>query len=124
MTPSLTLVLLVDDDPDQLYLRGRLFELQGYRVATARSAQEALAAFTAQPAALVLMDLRLPGFDDGRSLIRSLKALSPHVRIVVLSGCADELAEAPEARLVEECLRKPVRSEILFRTIKRVANGA
>lgn len=118
------LVLLVDDDEDQLGLRRLHFERHKYRVLTAKTAQEAVTLFSAHPADVVLMDLRLPKPEDGRRLIRRLREMSPSVRIVVLSGCPEDLSASPEAALVDHCLRKPARSETVLRTVKRLAGGA
>jgi CheY-like chemotaxis protein len=120
----MTRVLLVDDDPDQLKLRQMNLELQGYRVAAAESVEAAIVAVTTDHPDIVLMDLHLPGLDQGRELIRRLKAIAPDVHIVVLSGCPEELDAFPETRMVDRCLRKPVRSEQLVRAVKRLAAGS
>jgi CheY-like chemotaxis protein len=116
-------VLLVDDDRDQLALRRMAFERSGFEVATATSPEEALTAFMALPAEVVLMDLRLPKVEDGRALIRTLRERSPSVRIVVLSGSPEDLAMSPEIGLVDGCLRKPVRSATMLRKVREVAAG-
>lgn len=120
----MVLILLVDDDRDQLGLRRMNFERHGYRVATAETSEQAVAEFAAQPADVVLMDLCLPRMEDGRELIRRLRDMSPAVRIVVLSGCPEDLSLSPEAEMVDHCFRKPVRSETVLRTVKRLAGGA
>jgi hypothetical protein len=48
----------------------------------------------------------------------------PEARIVVLSGCCDDLAGTPEAARVAATLPKPVRSESLLSTLRRLAAGA
>ena len=120
----MTLVLLVDDDRDQLALRRMVFERSGFAVATAMSPDEAVSVFTEKPAEVVLMDLRLPDLAGGRLLIRRIRELSPSVRIVILSGSPEDLLATPELGLVDSCLRKPVRSEQVMRTVRNLARGA
>ncbi len=119
----MSFVLLVDDDTDQLQLRRILFERDGHRVASACGAAEALRLFTDHPVDLVLMDLCLPRADDGRALIRKLRELSTTVRIMVLSGWPHDLQDAPEAKLIDGCLRKPVRSAQVLRAVKRISGS-
>lgn len=120
----MTRLLLVDDDAEQLKLRKMNLELQGYRVATAATVEAAVRAVATGRPDVVLMDLHLPGLDEGRELIRRLKSLAPEVHIVVLSGSPEELDPFPETRMVDRRLRKPVRSEHLIRTVRRLSGGA
>ncbi len=111
----------MDDDPDQLEIRQLIMEQAGHRVVTAPSAAKALAAFDAGAFDVILMDLRLPHAEDGLLLIRRLRSRSGEVRILVLSGWPDDLRNQPEAKLVDEFLRKPIRTAHLLKIIGRVA---
>ncbi|HBY62829.1 MAG TPA: hypothetical protein DEH78_23645 [Solibacterales bacterium] len=110
-------ILLVDDDPDQLSIRGLLLEREGHCVELAASAAQAEEALLRATPGLVLMDLRIPTSADGLALIRAIHAHSAQVPIVVLSGWMDDLNKAPESRLVSTCLRKPARSERVLRIV-------
>jgi CheY-like chemotaxis protein len=114
-------VLLVEDDPAQLVTRRLLLERKGHTVACAATREEALERFREVQPETVVMDLRLPKAEDGRALIRKLRSLSKSVRIVVLSGWPEDLESAAESRLVNQVLRKPVRSEALFKALTRLA---
>jgi CheY-like chemotaxis protein len=117
----MTAILLVDDDRAQLDIRGEAFRQAGHRVAVAATAEEAVAAFQADPSAVVLMDLHLPTVEDGCSLIRRLHEVSPSARIVLLSGFPGNFRHLPEAALVRQVLQKPVRSERLLGILRKMA---
>jgi CheY-like chemotaxis protein len=117
----MTAILLVDDDRAQLDIRGEAFRQAGHRVAVAATAEEAVAAFQADPSAVVLMDLHLPTVEDGCSLIRRLHEVSPSARIVLLSGFTGNFRHLPEAALVRQVLQKPVRSERILGILRKMA---
>jgi len=117
----MTRVLVVDDDPDQVEIRKLLLERSGYEVDTAVSAEEALRLLSQSPPRLVVMDLRLPRAEDGQTLIRTIRELSPATRILVLTGWSSDLSAMPEMSMVDRCLRKPVRSVELLNLIDKLA---
>jgi DNA-binding response OmpR family regulator len=90
-------------------------------VTTASDAASALAAFDSFRPEVVVTDLRLPRTEDGLKLIRDLRNRDAQVRILVLTGWPADFFELPESRLVDQFLRKPVRSGQLLRLIDRVA---
>jgi DNA-binding response OmpR family regulator len=109
-------LLVVDDDPAGLEIRKLILERRGHTVITAGDAAGARAAFQASAPETVILDLRLPRTEDGIALIREFRAATPSVRIVVLSGATD-LEGREEAKLVDQILIKPVRSERLLDAI-------
>lgn len=116
-------LLLIDDDALQLDVRRRLLERAGHSVTTAATAGEALEALAAHAPDCILMDLRLPDAADGRALLRAFKSTEPGIPVIVLTGMPQDLESAPERPLAQALLRKPVRSESLLSTIRRVAVG-
>jgi CheY-like chemotaxis protein len=113
-------VLVVDDDPDILEIVTLLLDVNGYGVATDTDARRALQRVQdgLRPA-LMLVDLRMPGF-DGAELIRSIRgdpALSD-IPIVILSG---EIHGLQESALlgIEGYLSKPVELDDLLSTVSR-----
>jgi len=88
-------LLLVDDSESHCWALRRAFERRGYTVRAAHSAPDASRLLQDWYPDYAVVDLRLPG-PTGLTLIPKLKAASPLVRIVVLTGYAS-IATAVEA---------------------------
>ena len=85
-------VLLVEDNPgDARLVREMLAEMNTERyevIATDRLA-DTLAALTERPFDAILLDLNLPD-DYGLATLIKVRAVAPHVPVIVVSGLADE----------------------------------
>jgi signal transduction histidine kinase/CheY-like chemotaxis protein len=81
------LVLVVDDQPLLLKVATNTLQELGYRVETAGSGEQALAAFAADPGRfdLVLLDLGMPGL-PGLKVLQEMRAVRPGTRVLVESG--------------------------------------
>jgi CheY-like chemotaxis protein len=90
-------VLIVDDDPRNCELLGRLLEMEGCRVRTASNAQSGLAMAAEAIPDLVLMDIRMPGI-DGLEACRRLRATAAMAaRPIVLVTAYDDDDVWPQA---------------------------
>jgi two-component system, cell cycle response regulator DivK len=74
------LILLVEDNEKNRKLAHDVLVHQGYRVADAESAEDALRLVREQPPNLVLMDIHLPGM-DGIAALQRLRA-DPETRAI------------------------------------------
>ena len=92
---SLPSLLVVDDDAVFCKVLSVALEKRGYVVQTAHNVEEAYEIAKADPPEFVVLDLKMPG-DSGLTLVRKLKELDNHTRIVVLTGYAS-VATAVEA---------------------------
>lgn len=101
------LVLIVDDDADLLRLLSMRLGAAGYRVATADSAEAALAQLALQRPQLVISDVQLPGA-DGLALFDRIRAQHPALPVILLTahGSIPD-AVAATARGVYTYLTKP-----------------
>ncbi len=79
-------ILLIDDEPAGLELRGRVLQDIGYKVLSARTGAEGLALFQAHDVDVVVTD-HLAGSAYG--IASAMKRLKPHVSIVSFSGSAE-----------------------------------
>ena len=92
-------ILIVDDNAVNLKLVKVLLAKEGYQVATAADAEEALKSIQASKPRLILMDIQLPGM-DGLTLTRQLKddPSTKDIKVVALTAYAmkgdDEKARA------------------------------
>ena len=83
-------VLVVDDEVMIRDVARTMLEQAGYRVRTAGSSDEALAAVRAEPAPdVVMLDLTLPD-RPGLDLFADLRAARPSARFVIASGSDPE----------------------------------
>jgi len=78
-------IMVVDDDPGIRALIRETLVSVGYRVTTAGTPGEALSLFDANDIDVVLADWRLPEM-DGIELINQLKAKSPHLAAILMTG--------------------------------------
>lgn len=86
-------VLVVDDDAVTRMMVRRVLQEAGYEVVEAENGQQAVEICTAQPPAMVLLDVRMPvmnGFDACRSLRRLPRCAN--VPVVMLTALDDVLA--------------------------------
>ena len=89
-------VLVVDDEKGVRDLMNRWLQAGGHAVTLAADATEALAVMKAQPAAVVLCDIRMPGH-DGLWLADRIRHAYPETAIIMATGVHD--AEAAAASL-------------------------
>ena len=78
-------VLIIDDEP--LVRRGlrRILETAGYTIAEAGDGAAGLVAYLAAPPDAVICDMVMP-HQDGIATLRALRAASPSVRLIAMSG--------------------------------------
>ena len=117
-------VLVVDDDPGVRYTLREILASEGLAVEEAGDGAEALARFEAQPAPLVVTDLRMPGM-DGMELLRKLALRSPAPRVVVITahGSERQAVDAMKAGAYDY-FRKPFENEELLSVVRRAVEAA
>lgn len=81
-------ILVVDDDPRIRQMLMRYFEGEGYVVTTASDGQEMRAQLKRQEIDIILLDLSLPGGQDGLDLAREIRMQSD-IPIMMLTGRDD-----------------------------------
>ena len=79
-------VLLVEDDHDQLSVRGMLLRANGFHALEASDSAAALTLASAERPECAVVDLRLPTEERGFDLIRDLKRLDAAIHVFVLTG--------------------------------------
>lgn len=116
------LVLLVEDDPNvRRIVRQHLIAL-GYPVIEAEDGAQALAMIEQiEDIAIVVSDIIMPGGIDGRQLAERVRADRPAMRIVLMSGYADEAEEGAASDL--PVLAKPFDRQDLARALQRAHRG-
>jgi two-component sensor histidine kinase len=109
-------ILIVDDEPKNLTVLKSILDSPDYRIVSAVSADEALLALIAEPFALLILDVRMPGMDgfELAQLIKERKktAQVPIIFLTAFYGEDDHVLGAYGAGAVDY-LHKPVNASIL-----------
>jgi len=119
-------VLVIDDDPDQRRLLGRMLEAAGWRVETAADGEAGLRLATERPPAVILLDVMMPRL-NGYQTCRQLKAAPATATIpVVMVTAKDQPADEFWAREVgaDAYVAKPVDVTALAALLDRLAGPA
>ncbi len=107
-------ILIVDDELHILKTLTTMLTRVGHTCRTASGPAEALRTLAEQPVDLILTDLGMPGM-DGLELAERIKATTPEVRIILITGWP--IQRSPEALRrsgIERVITKPIsRTEIL-----------
>jgi response regulator RpfG family c-di-GMP phosphodiesterase len=112
-------VLIVDDENGARDLMTRWLESAGYRVTSAASAEEALGRLNAQPSAVALCDIRMPGH-DGVWLAEKIRQQFPETAVIMATGVHDADAAVQTLRQgVIDYLTKPFDRERLREAVTR-----
>jgi CheY-like chemotaxis protein len=95
----------------------------GHRVIEATGGADGLARFAENPVDLILTDLGMPEV-NGWDVARAVKAASPHLPVVLLTGWGEHVAgDADSGNAVDRILGKPFRLEELLRAIGDLTAG-
>ena len=116
-------ILLVDDEPGMLRYIRTLLEVDGYKVETATTGEEALKHVQKglQPD-LVLLDVLMPGI-DGLETLEQLRKGQPALKVVMLS-CVDDTRKVVQAMKLgaQDYLTKPFQKAELDKVIDLCLN--
>lgn len=114
-------VLVVDDDKLVLDLVAMRLETAGYRVTTAADAWAEVIQAQSLRIGLVITDIQMPGLGTGVDAFKKLRAASPTMPVIFMTGMKPEDARAmippdPRVRLIH----KPINFDELRAAIKEL----
>ena len=116
-------LLFVADQPSLLAAVREFFLRRGFTVDCATEVEEAQALVDCRDYSLVVCDVALRGVRDaeGFEVISHVRSLSPHTRIIVLTGCdPDRIRDLVEEFRVDCLLFKPQPLPHLAAAIERL----
>ena len=121
--PDRVHVLVAEDEPLAAMAIEDFLSRTGYRVTLAHDGLEALERQRADPADLLITDLRMPRM-DGRALVRELRRTDPALPVVVMTGFLSFDGE-PDAITTDTgqplvVLRKPISPQLILDTLERL----
>lgn len=119
-------ILIVDDEDDIRDLISGILEDEGYQAREAADADGALDALKARKPSLVILDVWLQGSRlDGIELLEAMKASSPDLPVIVISGHGTiETAVAAIRKGAYDFLEKPFKSDKLLLTVARALEAS
>jgi UDP-3-O-[3-hydroxymyristoyl] N-acetylglucosamine deacetylase len=112
-------VLIVDDEERVIQSVAGVLEDEGFRVARARSGQEAIQIFQQEGPDVTLLDIWMPEM-DGIEVLKRLKWIAPDSLVIMISGHATISAAMTAVKLgAFDFIEKPLSLDLLLMTIRR-----
>ncbi|MDQ6788965.1 MAG: sigma-54 dependent transcriptional regulator [Acidobacteriota bacterium] len=112
-------LLIVDDEQSYRQLLSLVFEGEGYLIRTAMNGREALEMLQAEPAQVIITDVKMPDM-DGIELLRATREFLPDVGVVLMTAFAtvDTAREAFKLG-ADDFIQKPFDVEELKIIVKK-----
>jgi len=112
-------VLVVDDEESVVQSIEGVLEDEGFRVAKARSGEEAIKVFQEEEPDVTLLDIWLPGM-DGIEVLKRFKWMVPECQVIMISGHATISTAMTAVKLgAFDFIEKPLSLDVLLMTIYR-----
>ena len=111
-------VLVVDDEREIREVLQEFLAEKGYDVRPAPDAAAAIAAVTAEPPDVVLLDIQMPGL-GGIDALAAIRAVAPDVKVIMVSGTSSvDLASRALAYGAFDYVAKPIDLAYLQRSLE------
>jgi UDP-3-O-[3-hydroxymyristoyl] N-acetylglucosamine deacetylase len=112
-------VLIVDDEERVVQSIVGVLEDEGFRVAKAKSGEEAIKVFQQEEPDVTLLDIWMPGM-DGIEVLKRLKWIAPECQVIMISGHATISTAMTAVKLgAFDFIEKPLSLDLLLMTIRR-----
>lgn len=114
-------ILVVEDNPNNLYLTTFILEKNEYQVITAENCAQAVQAAIENKPDLILMDMQLPG-KSGYEAVRKIKNLEECCKIPIIALTAYALKGDREKTLQAGCdhyIEKPIDPDTFVQEIEK-----
>jgi two-component system cell cycle response regulator DivK len=125
MAAAKAVILVVEDNPDNMYVLDHLLTRSGYAVQQAVRGDEALALMEHRRPDLVLMDMQMPGM-DGYGVVQQLRRQPALADVPVIAVTASSMPGDREAILQAGCtdyVAKPIDPRALLQLIAQYLEG-
>ena len=119
-------ILVVEDNPDNMYVMDRILTHRGYSVGEATSGADALRMIAETPFDLVLMDMQMPGL-DGYATVQTIRQLVAGKEVPIIAVTAHSMPGDRERTLDAGCtdyVSKPIQTQDLLQLIEHYLGGS
>lgn len=117
-------VLIADDEVEFASTLQARLNLRKYQASVANSGEAALAALTANPPDVLVLDLKMPDL-DGLEVLAKVKETHPHVQVIILTGHGSFEAGKEGMELgAFDYIMKPVDLNLLIGKIEEACRSA
>ena len=119
-------ILVVEDNPDNMYVMDRILTHAGYTVVQATTGVDALRLASRDQYALILMDMQMPGL-DGYTTVRALREVPGTSATPIIAVTANSMPGDRERSLSAGCndhVAKPINTHDLLRLVDQYLGGA
>jgi CheY-like chemotaxis protein len=118
---GLETILLAEDEPDLRDLLSNLLRMNGYRVLTAKDGESAIVIAKSHngPIELLLTDIVMPKM-SGVEAAQKIRSIRPNMRIIYMTGYAEEAFLLTKSVNDDVLLEKPVAPATLFGKIREL----
>ena len=121
-------ILVVEDNPDNMYVMDRILRHAGYLVEQATHGEDGLKMIASQPGAfdLILMDMQMPGL-DGYTAVRAIRGMPPAGSMPIIAVTANTMPGDRDRALAAGCtdyVAKPINTRELLRLVADYLGGA
>lgn len=114
-------LMIVDDVEDVCEFMQLYFRRRGFKVFTAKSAEEALPVIKEELPDIIILDVNLPRM-NGIELLKIIRQFNDKVKVIMITGYDLEFQKDPEFKKLNvfNVLLKPVTTETLEENITRL----
>ncbi len=112
-------ILIVDDEQSYRQLLSLVFEEQGNNIRTAMNGRQALEALQAEPADIIISDVKMPDM-DGIEMLRAVRETSPDLGVILMTAFASvETAREAFKLGADDFIQKPFDVEELKLIVRK-----
>lgn len=114
-------ILIVEDNPDNMYLIGFIVRKKGYEVIEARNGQEGVELAIKETPDMILMDIQLPDF-DGLETTRRIRKSDLNVDIPIIALTSYAMTGDRQKALEAGCngyIEKPINPDTIMDEIEK-----
>lgn len=118
-------ILVVEDNPDNMYVLDHLLTRKGYTVRQAGRGEDALEQLRDFTPSLVLMDMQMPGM-DGYAVVRELRRRPELATLPIIAVTASSMPGDREQTLAAGCtdyVAKPINPRELLKLVEYYLGG-